>query len=139
TLEWAIPAPPPAYNFANLPKIGHRDPIWREKYDRHAEGGHGQVGDPQDLSQINRVTGHIHMPNPSFYPALVSLGIFILALGMLFMDPAIQIGLLRLPLLVLLGIVTIVAAIFGWAFEPASDPEPAHHGSDHGAPAGHGH
>lgn len=134
TLEWAIPSPPPEYNFANLPQVGHRDPLWWEKYDQH--NGHGHGGDPQDLTQVNRVTGHIHMPNPSFYPLLVSLGLFLVALGLLFQDPGIQIGLLHMPLITLVGVVTLVASIYGWAFEPASDPEPVHHG-DAGSVAGH--
>ncbi len=134
SLEWAIPSPPPVYNFANLPQVGHRDPLWWDKYDQHnTEHGHG--GDHQDLSQVNRVTGHIHMPNPSVYPILTSIGLFVIALGMLFQDPGIQIGLLHLPLLVILGVITMVSAIYGWAFEPASDPEPAH--ADHGSVAGH--
>ena len=32
TLEWAIPSPPPAYNFVPMPIVAHRDPLWWEKY-----------------------------------------------------------------------------------------------------------
>jgi cytochrome c oxidase subunit I len=135
SLEWAIPSPPPAYNFAQLPQIGHRDPLWWDKYGQYDdEYGHGS-GDHQDISQINVVAGHIHMPNPSIYPLIVALGMFIAALGLLFQDPGIRIGLLHLPVLCLIGIITTIAAIYGWSFEPASDPEPAH--TEHGAAVGH--
>ena len=38
TLEWAIPSPPPVYNFRIIPLVTHRDQLWHEKYDR-ARGG----------------------------------------------------------------------------------------------------
>lgn len=42
TLEWTIPSPPPAYNFAALPEVHGRDPLWSEKesgvkHERHYE------------------------------------------------------------------------------------------------------
>lgn len=120
TLEWAIPSPPPEYNFAQVPQIGHRDPLWWDKYDQHGDhGGHGHAGDPQDLSTINDVKGHIHMPNPSYYPLIASLGMFIAALGLLFENPTIVIGLLHLPSLCLVGAIVTIVGIYGWAFEPA--------------------
>jgi cytochrome c oxidase subunit 1 len=119
TLEWAIPSPPPEFNFAQVPHIGHRDPIWWEKYDQHGDHGHGHGGDHQDLSRINEVTGHVHMPNPSYYPLIASAGMFIAALGLLFDNPDIVIGLLHLPSLCALGAIVMVAGIYGWAFEPA--------------------
>jgi cytochrome c oxidase subunit 1 len=126
TLEWAIPSPPPAYNFANLPIVGHRDPLWWDKYESQAHGGHGHAPThvTQDLSMVNQVTGHIHMPNPSIYPAVAAFGLFVGALGLLFFDPAIKIGLLHMPFFSIVGIIILLTGIYGWAFEPASDPEP---------------
>lgn len=117
SLEWAIPSPPPVYNFAQIPQIGHRDPLWWEKYGK--DDGHEHGGDHQDIAHINEVKGHIHMPNPSFYPLISSLGFFIVALGLLFDNPAITIGLLHLPSLCALGAVVMIMGIYGWAFEPA--------------------
>jgi cytochrome o ubiquinol oxidase subunit I len=31
TLEWSIPSPPPIYNFAIIPTVNHRDPLWAIK------------------------------------------------------------------------------------------------------------
>ena len=197
TLEWAIPSPPPVYNFAQLPIVGHRDPLWWDAYDRY-EGehldrhdgqvdqdevdvklagvtiGHGHVpdesadeqaetrlgyynGDTQDLSQINVHPGHIHMPNPSIYPVIVALGMFVAALGLLFSNETgkVTVGLLHMPVLSALGLLIMLFGCYGWAFEPAGDPEPAHADGGHddhgtsggpglGAPtphlsAGHGH
>jgi cytochrome o ubiquinol oxidase subunit 1 len=30
-LEWSIPSPPPIYNFAIIPTVNHRDPLWAIK------------------------------------------------------------------------------------------------------------
>src|SRR5690606_15873322 len=30
TLEWALPAPPPSWNFASIPAISQRDPLWEQ-------------------------------------------------------------------------------------------------------------
>ena len=31
TLEWSIPSPPPVYNFAVVPRVNQRDPLWAIK------------------------------------------------------------------------------------------------------------
>jgi len=62
---------------------------------------------------------HIHMPNPSIYPLIVSFGIFVGALGVLVDNPHIKIQLLNMPSLTIAGLVIVFAAIYGWAFEPA--------------------
>lgn len=63
------------------------------------------------------------MPNPSYYPLLVSLGLFIAAMGLLIentmINPSLTIGLLHLPLLVPVGLLVTLVAVYGWAFEPA--------------------
>ena len=63
----------------------------------------------------------IHMPNPSYYPFFVSIGIFVAALGLLVDNPKIKIQLLNMPTLCAIGLVIVFAGIYGWAFEPASD------------------
>lgn len=30
TLEWAMPLPPPQYNFASMPKVDSREPLWQD-------------------------------------------------------------------------------------------------------------
>ncbi|HEY2456019.1 MAG TPA: cytochrome c oxidase subunit I [Candidatus Acidoferrum sp.] len=32
TLEWSVSSPPPAYNFASIPKVGSRRPLWDLKH-----------------------------------------------------------------------------------------------------------
>lgn len=72
TLEWAIPSPPPFYNFKQLPLIRGLDAYWLEKM----EGKKGMI--PAEP------LGDIHMPNSSFVPFMISLGLFIAAFGAMY-------------------------------------------------------
>ncbi|RAZ69968.1 cytochrome c oxidase subunit I [Planococcus maitriensis] len=76
TLEWAIPSPPPFYNFAQTPLVRGLDPYWIEKMEGNKEG-----------MVYAEPLGDIHMPNGSFIPFVISLGMFIASFGaMYFMD-----------------------------------------------------
>ena len=97
TLEWSIPSPPPVYNFARIPTVKNRDPLW------HQSGPHGH---PIDTSGPG--TG-IHMPRPSFWPALAAVGITIMMSGLIY---GFAVG---IP-----GLVLMLVSIYGWALEPAS-------------------
>jgi cytochrome c oxidase subunit 1 len=142
TLEWSIPSPPPVYNFATIPTVSHRDPYWWDKYggdEGHEREqaveisiagvkiGEAEAPDEEPVAQAEIRTqtddehvGNIHLPNPSFYPFVASFGIFLGALGLLVDNPHLPIGLLNLPILSALGLVTLTAGIYGWSFEPAS-------------------
>nr|WP_309867991.1 cytochrome c oxidase subunit I [Bacillus sp. SLBN-46] len=72
TLEWAIPSPPPFYNFKQLPLVRGLDALWIEKM----EGKNGMT--PAEP------LGDIHMPNSSFIPFVMGLGLFIAAFGALY-------------------------------------------------------
>lgn len=37
TLEWSVPSPPPAYNFAVIPFIASRHPLWEDRLNEGAE------------------------------------------------------------------------------------------------------
>ncbi|AYA75284.1 cytochrome c oxidase subunit I [Bacillus sp. Y1] len=74
TLEWAIPSPPPFYNFKQLPLVRGLDPLWIEKM----EGKNGMT--PAEP------LGDIHMPNNSFNPFMISLGLFVAAFGALYRE-----------------------------------------------------
>ena len=141
TLEWAMPSPPPVHNFDEIPVVSHRDPLWEEKYgefggEKHGEEqrveatlfgvsvGGGEVPDEQPAEQAHRRAEagdahNIHLPNPSYYPILTAIGLFLGALGLIIENPDIPIGAMPLPLVTALGLVVFVAGIFGWSFEPA--------------------
>ncbi|RWZ60730.1 cytochrome c oxidase subunit I [Halobacillus fulvus] len=72
TLEWAIPSPPPHYNFVQTPLVRGLDPLWVEKMD----GKEGMT--PAEP------LGDIHMPNASILPFMMSLGLFIAGFGFIY-------------------------------------------------------
>ena len=139
TLEWAIPSPPPVYNFRIIPFITHRDQLWHDQYDRvQAASGRGypeghSVADAiievDQLPEQSRVgvavaeaeaeEGNIHLPNPSYYPLQAGIGIFLLAFGILINNPHIQLGFFGIPIVSAAGFLALVIAIYGWSFEPA--------------------
>ena len=89
TLEWAISSPPPYYNFKQLPLVRGLDPYWLEKME-----GKKEMTPAEPL-------GDIHMPNNSFIPVVISLGLFIAAFGAMYVPdgkpwavPVLVIGLL---------------------------------------------
>jgi hypothetical protein len=60
------------------------------------------------------------MPNPSYYPLIASLGVFLGALGLLFSQPRVPFGAWgELPLLTVAGLATLIVGIYGWSLEPA--------------------
>ncbi|MCM3321845.1 cytochrome c oxidase subunit I [Cytobacillus kochii] len=72
TLEWAIPSPPPFYNFKQLPLVRGLDPYWIEKMEGNKE-----------MTPAEPI-GDIHMPNNSFVPFVISVGLFIAAFGAMY-------------------------------------------------------
>lgn len=44
TLEWSVPSPPPPYNFAVIPTVASRHPLWEERLREAAEGSRVQEG-----------------------------------------------------------------------------------------------
>jgi len=139
TLEWSISSPPPVYNFATVPTISHRDPLWWEKYGGHEPHreeetvevkiagikiGQAEARDENPKDQAVHASEHndpanIHLPNPSYYPLITALGLFVAAVGLLIGEPVLNIGLLHLPALVPVGGAILALGAYGWAFEPA--------------------
>src|SRR3972149_6911506 len=113
TLEWSIPSPPPAYNFAEIPVVRARDDFWHRKYVEDeqgrplpilAGGAHGVEGHGEE--------GHhaIHMPSPSYFPLIAALGFPLIGFGLIY-DAA----------LVAVGAAVLLVGLYGWALEPASE------------------
>ena len=116
TLEWSISSPPPPYNFREIPTVHGKDPFWEQKYP------HGQDDQPGELRPVAGASnGHngqedahgIHMPGLSYYPIIVALGLFVGAFLLMVH-----------PTLGAIGIGISLLGIYGWAFEPASEPGP---------------
>ncbi|HJF32158.1 MAG TPA: cytochrome c oxidase subunit I [Sporosarcina psychrophila] len=73
TLEWAIASPPPFYNFAQTPLVRGLDTVYIEKM----EGNESGITPAEPVQDI-------HMPNGSFIPFMMSVGLFIAGFGAMF-------------------------------------------------------
>src|SRR5213078_3953337 len=81
TLEWSIPSPPPDYNFAHVPKVTSRYPLWDVKSPAlTADLPHSRssarldVAGPVPPARLPTAKElGIPMPNPSIKPLLVAL------------------------------------------------------------------
>jgi heme/copper-type cytochrome/quinol oxidase subunit 1 len=124
TLEWATPSPPPAYNFAMLPSVGSRHPLWE---DRLPEGRTRSALDQGPVLDEGRETLGVTpldaepsevltMPEDSLYPFLLALSLLATFYGLL----------TALWPLAIAGGVLVVGMTIGWLW-PA--PPPAEEGA----------
>lgn len=148
TLEWSISSPPPHYNFAEIPVVQHRDDFWFKKHpelvaEYYEHDGHEDVKPAPSGAQVDDDAaeevaesahhassdygehddhGHgIHLPDMSYYPFILALGITIIASLMIVVQ-----GWRFLPTIAIMapGIVVLLWGLLGWSFEPVNDPDP---------------
>jgi cytochrome c oxidase subunit I len=107
TLEWSIPSPPPEYNFAKIPIVTSRYPLWEGKEADHESARiNAQEGKtPADLD--------IAMPYSTIKPLLVALGLIIMFCGLISTRALIGVGALLM-----------VFSLYSWLLSPL---EPEHH------------
>ncbi len=96
TLEWAIPSPPPVYNFTVIPRVESRLPLWATEH-------HGAMA-PLPLTP----PAPIHLPGGSWWPLITALGL-----------PLIAVAAVSHHLwLAFVGLAVLVTGIYRWAYEP---------------------
>jgi cytochrome c oxidase subunit 1 len=110
TLEWTTSSPPPHYNFATVPTVHSEDSFWHEKYHENEAGHAVPVVAPKAAESGGHAEEDIHMPSPSYYPALSAFGIFIALMGFVYLP----VGLVA----VAAGLLVSMWGLFGWAMEP---------------------
>ena len=115
TLEWAMPSPPPHYNFVEIPVVHGRDAFWEQKYPDEGHvphpvpAGAAYGSDPDDEHAHD-----IHMPSPSYYPIITAAGIMLLAVTLLLYKMAAVLGFAAGGL----GVIILLWGAYGWVFEP---------------------
>ena len=74
TLEWAIPSPPPVYNFATIPQVKELDDFWHQKYVESEQGEPVPVvaGGASEEEEHGDEGHGIHMPSPSVMPFIAA-------------------------------------------------------------------
>lgn len=124
TLEWAMPTPPPPYNFASLPHVAGRYPLWDnpELGVEQARGEHWlsvpAPGQRQTLS-VDVVSGRpeavVLLPGSTWVPLYAGLATALAFVSFLF----------KVYLLSALGLVISVALFFRWAWQGGMRHDPA--------------
>jgi cytochrome c oxidase subunit I len=102
TLEWSIPSPPQEFNFPETPVVHSRDALWEAK-----RGRRGPLPEPMRVSGAG-----IHMPNPSYWPAVAALGVCAVFVSVMLIGHTGAWGVIAAGALLFFG-------IYRWAFEPA--------------------
>jgi cytochrome c oxidase subunit 1 len=107
TLEWSIPSPPPEYNFAKLPIVSSRYPLW--------EGNEDDMESARINSQEGRSAEEmgIILPYPTIKPLIVAAGLVIMFCG-----------LMTTKALLFIGAAILVVGLYSWLLSPL---EPEHH------------
>ncbi len=100
SLEWSIPSPPPPYNFAVIPVVASRYPLWE---DRLGEGSERSLIDTGLLLDHGRETigttaldaepdAILRMPGDSLLPLLTALTTSAIFVGLLLRSPWLTLG-----------------------------------------------
>jgi cytochrome c oxidase subunit 1 len=114
TLEWAIPSPPPEWNFTEEPVVTEKDQVWAWK----------RAAGVQVLPEPAAGDGRgIHMPGPSWWPFIVAVGILVFMVGFMLPHPWPAFPFTPANLI---GFVIILVGIFKWAYQPV-DANATHH------------
>jgi len=105
TLEWSIPSPPPAYNFAVLPRVASRYPLWDPR-----------PPSPAPAAPPGRTAAElgIPMPRPSILPMTCALGIVVMFGGLFLFDTH---GRLAVGVMAS-GALTWILALVAWLTTP---------------------
>lgn len=114
TLEWSTSSPPPPYNFAVIPRVASRHPLWesrlREGLGRStAEEGPALTVGKETLGTTNvdaQPNIILQMPEDSFFPLLLSLAITALFAGLL----------IHSWIVIVLSFLFGLAFLFGWVW-----------------------
>lgn len=118
TLEWSIASPPPHYNFVEIPKVKHIDDWWYRKYPELLEGNNQNIKkqkiEVEDSSNVDE--SKIHMPDLSYYPLIIGVGLTIAALGVMYTFA-----------LVTIGLIMVFWGSIGWSTEPVNEDSKEHH------------
>jgi cytochrome c oxidase subunit I len=147
TIEWSIPSPPPDYNFARIPTITSRYPMWdRKSPELTADVPHTREGERGiDVDIARKHVGHVDhaignppggqvmsdhvthptakqlgipMPNPSIKPLWAALFMTLMFASMLPMH-------LGKPKLAITGVITfallLTLMLYSWLLTPLED------------------
>jgi cytochrome c oxidase subunit I len=127
TLEWSIPSPPPEYNFAQIPEVTSRYPLWDLKDPAKTAGIEHSHADPMSITDAHAVPVHeeterrtakelgIPMPFPTSKPFFTAIAMVVMLSGLLFLRND-QFALAMT--FILGGAVGLVVGLYSWLTAP---------------------
>jgi len=107
TLEWSIPSPVPEYNFAALPQVTSRYPLW-EGNEMDAESARINSQEGKTADELGIV-----LPYPTVKPLIVAFAMVVMFCG-----------LLTSKAVLFAGAAVMVVGLYSWLTAPL---EPEHH------------
>ncbi|HWI15406.1 MAG TPA: cbb3-type cytochrome c oxidase subunit I, partial [Burkholderiales bacterium] len=86
TLEWATSSPPPSYNFASIPIVASREPLWEPKgIAGRVEGLSLRTPEVIATTVLDARPDHrIAFPTPTIWPFLSAIAVTVLFIGTIF-------------------------------------------------------
>ncbi|MEL6890049.1 MAG: cytochrome c oxidase subunit I [Actinomycetota bacterium] len=117
SLEWMTTSPPKPHNFDRTPTVHALDEVFHRKYEDVGEGDQHDYVQRATLEEIvaeeeRNADAHIHLPAPSYWPIVLAFSLPIIAYGVIYTS-----------WLIAAGAAIAIAAMFGWALEPADAEE----------------
>jgi cytochrome c oxidase subunit I len=115
SLEWAVPSPPPAYNFAQIPTVNGREALWSAQPNQPVVSGlrddipevlvtHSLDAEPEYKEES---------AGPSIWPFLTSLTVSAAFVGSIFTAWAVPIG-----------AIPVIITLVGWLWPQGHSPAP---------------
>jgi cytochrome c oxidase subunit I len=126
TLEWSVPSPPPPYNFAVIPTVRSRHPLWEDRLDE--QGAVSSVDRGLLLAQGKETIGTsaldavpdmiLEMPEDTVAPLVLAVGTSAFFVGLL----------IKLWSVAIVGAVIAALAVLLWLWprRELREREPAH-------------
>jgi cytochrome c oxidase subunit 1/cytochrome c oxidase subunit I+III len=123
TLEWSTTSPPPAYNFAVLPRVASRHPLWESRLGEsrnwsliHQGPALDEARETLGVTPLDAVANEVlTMPEDSLYPLFLALSLLIASYGLLTSVWA----------LAGVGLGLVLVTSIGWLWPPRQSPEAA--------------
>jgi cytochrome c oxidase subunit 1 len=111
--EWMTTNPPKPHNFDAVPVVHTIDEFFHRKYAEDESGRLVKVATAEELmaDQEAHADPHMHMPSPSYWPLVVSAGLPIIGLGLIYNH-----------IIAVLGGFVVLLGAYGWSQEPSVAP-----------------
>jgi len=123
SLEWSTTSPPPHYNFASIPLVASRHPLWDQRPLPFAESGPEEdtsgLGSDGAVARETPVTsgidtrpeGNLEIPHETYLPFVVALGLAALFVGLLIKAAVVGVA----------GVGLAVVAVLWWSWRTEED------------------